>query len=138
MRSAESRAPELVKEDSSGNVSLLGFMVVFVDDFLLQGDKGPVKDDFLTALRCVWTLAKEETLTIQHPINFLGIQLCLRPDGDVFLNQRALIDSILHKHGCTNAKGTSSVSFDKLPTEPEVPTPAELKVLQGSRESSIG
>jgi hypothetical protein len=56
-----------------------------VDDFLLQVTAGAMRDAFLASLASVWTLAKEEDFTVAHPITFLGIDIVLRPNGDVFL-----------------------------------------------------
>ena len=58
-------------------------MVVYVDDFLLLTDTGVIRDGFLKQLSSVWTLAKEETLTPEHPITFLGIELEMRKNHDV-------------------------------------------------------
>ena len=112
------------------NKTILGLMVVYVDDFLLQTIEGPIRDGLLTALKKVWTLAKEETLTADHSITFLGIDLVRRVNGDVYLHQSEFVHSILKKHDKANAKGNPSVQIDKLPTEPDIPTPAELKSLQ--------
>ena len=59
---------------------------MYVGDFLLQTSLGPIRDGLLKALSSVWTLAKEETLTVDHPITFLGIELELRGSGDIFLS----------------------------------------------------
>jgi len=106
-------------------------MVVYVDDFLLVSDQGPIRNGLLEALRTVWTLAKEETLTVDHPITFLGIQLQLRKNGDVFLNQREFVESIISKHGKAGDKGIAAVQIDKFPPDLDIPSPQELKSLQG-------
>ena len=51
---------------------VLGVLVVYVDDFLLQTEEGKMRDSLLAELKKIWTLTKEETLTESHPITFLG------------------------------------------------------------------
>jgi len=77
----------ILKEDHPDRNALLGLLIVYVDDFLLQVSAGAMRDAFLASLSSVWTLAKEEDLTVAHPITFLGIDIVLRPNGDVFLHR---------------------------------------------------
>ncbi len=58
----------MLREDHPGRNTLLGVLVVYVDDFLLQAKLGAMRDSFLAALGVIWTLAKEEILTQLHPI----------------------------------------------------------------------
>ena len=117
-------------EVQAGKILILGVLVVCVDGFLLQTGDGPLRNAFLAALANVWTLAKEESLTTTNPITFLGIELVARANGDVFLHQQGFVKTILQKHEKSTAKGLPSVQIDKLPTEPDPPTPADLKALQ--------
>jgi len=121
----------ILKEDHPDRNALLGLLIVYVDDFLLQVSAGAMRDAFLASLSSVWTLAKEEDLTVAHPITFLGIDIVLRPNGDVFLHQERFVDSILNKHNMTKCKGNTCVQVDKPPEEPDTPTTPELRVLQG-------
>ena len=115
------------KGDSSNTVH--GILVVYVDDFLLQSEAGPVRDGFLSALSAVWTLDKESTLEPGKPFTFLGIEMIMQTNGDILLHQRAFVDSLLDKYGLSRLKGNASVQIDKLPQE-AIPSPAELKKLQ--------
>ena len=116
----------ILKEDRPDRNALLGFLIVYVDDFLLQVSAGAMRDAFLASLASVWTLAKEEDLTVANPIIFLGIEIVLRPNGDVFLHQRRFLESLLTKHNMTKCKGNTCVQVDKPPEVLDLPTPAQL------------
>ena len=90
-----------------------------------------MRDAFLASLAAVWTLAKEEDLTVANPIIFLGIEIVLRPNGDVFLHQRRFLESLLTKHNMTKCKGNTCVQVDKPPEVHDPPTTVELRKLQG-------
>ena len=75
----------LLREDHPDRNTLLGVLIVYVDDFLLQVKGGPMRDAFLGALGALWKLAKEEILTVSNPITFLGIDIVLKPNGDCLL-----------------------------------------------------
>ena len=77
-----------LQEDIPGTGKILGLLVVYVDDFMLQAPQGSLRDSFLAALGSAWILAKEETLSVSHPITFLGIELELRDNSDLFLHQK--------------------------------------------------
>ena len=79
----------------------------------------------------MWTLAKEKILTDATPITFLGIDMSLMKNGDVNLNQRAFAQQLLDKHGMGDANPTKCIQMSSLPTELDLPTPKELKQLQG-------
>ena len=68
----------LLKEHDGNKRTVLGLLVVYVDDFLLQTRDDAVRTSFLATLGSVWTLAKQETLSEEHPITFLGIDMVLR------------------------------------------------------------
>ena len=108
---------------------LLGILVVYVDDFLLQTQGGLMRDSFLAALGKVWTLDKEQTLEVGSPFTFLGIEMEMRKNGDVLLHQRAFTDMLLSKYGLGRIKGNTTVQIDKLPEE-LIPSAAALKKLQ--------
>ena len=72
-------------------------MVVYVDDFLLQTEEGPVRGGFLGALRKIWTSDKEQTLRVGYPLTLLGIEIYMRKNGEIVLHQRAFIQSLLDK-----------------------------------------
>ena len=95
----------ILREDHPDRSALLGLLIVYVDDFLLQAKIGGMRDAFLAALASVWTLAKEEELSESHPITFLGIDIVLRRNGDMFLHQERFVDSLLEKYGMTKCKG---------------------------------
>jgi hypothetical protein len=119
----------LLSQKGDNTNRLLGILVVYVDDFLLQAAAGPVRDAFLAALGQVWILDKEQTLTKGTPFTFLGIEMIMQTNGNILLHQRQFIDSLLEKYGLTRAKGNTSVQTDKFPEE-ALPSPAELKKLQ--------
>ena len=85
----------LMTQKGDASNKLLGIMVVYVDDFLLQTDAGPMRDAFLAALAKVWTLDKEKTLEVGSPFTFLGIEMVMQKNGDVLLHQRTFIDMLL-------------------------------------------
>ena len=109
--------------------TLLGILVVYVDDFLLQTAAGPCRDAFLGALGKVWKLDKERTLDVGSPFTFLGMEMEMSKNGDIKIHQRAFIDMLLDKYGLTRLKGTGAVQVDKLPEE-KIPSAAALKKLQ--------
>ena len=60
------------------STKLLGTMIVYVDDFLLQTELGPMRDAFLGAIGEVWILEKEKILELECSITFLGIEIYMR------------------------------------------------------------
>ena len=90
-----------------------------------------MRDAFLEELKKVWTLTKEEVLSKDNPITFLGIETYMRHNGDIFLTQEKFTMSLLEKYGMKSGKGNSCVQVDKLPETPDPPSPAKLKSLQG-------
>ena len=117
-------------EDVPNKGKVLGLLIVYVDDFLLQTYEGGIRDGLLAQMKGVWTLAKEEILTVDHPITFLGLDIALRANGDVYLSQDQFVRGLLDKYGMTQCKGNQCVQVEKLPETVEVPTPAVLKQLQ--------
>jgi len=103
----------LLTQKGDASNKLLGIQVVYVDDFLLQTEAGPMRDAFLSALGKVWTLDKEKTLEVGSPFTFLGIEMVMQKNGDILLHQRQFIDSLLEKYGLTRSKGNSTVQIDK-------------------------
>ena len=99
-------------------------LVVYVDDFLLQTKLGDMRSAFLAAVGKVWTLAKEEILTPDHPITFLGIDLVMQANGDYFAHQERFVKSLLEKYGHTKHKGNQTVQVDKVPDQPDPPEPS--------------
>ena len=72
-----------------------GVMVVYVDDFLFKAADGPIRSGLLAALKEIWKLDKEVTLSLTQGLTFLGIDMVLRKNGDIFLHQEGFVDSIL-------------------------------------------
>ena len=54
---------------------LHGIMVVYVDDFLFQTADGPIRSGLLAALKEIWKLDKEVTLSMTQGLTFLGIDM---------------------------------------------------------------
>ena len=81
-RSSSDSQVWMIKRDDEKNNEILGIMIVYVDDFLLQAPTGPIRDTFLKSLSVLWTLAKEEVLSHQHSIVFLGIEIEEQSTGD--------------------------------------------------------
>ena len=107
-----------------------GIMVVYVDDFLLQSHDGPIRSGLLKALKEIWKLDKEVTLSTTQGLTFLRIDMVLRKNGDVFLHQERFVDSILEKYSYQACKGNKCVQIDKLPIDDDVPAMAKLRELQ--------
>ena len=82
-----------------------GIMVVYVDDFLLQSNDGPIRSGLLAALKEIWKLEEEVTSSTTQGLTFLGIDMVLRKNGDVFLHQERFVDSILEKYSYQACKG---------------------------------
>ena len=74
-----------------GKTAVLGILVVYVDDFLLNAPLGEMRDNLLKKLSEIWTLTKEETLTETHPLTFLGIDISIKHNGDIFLSQEKML-----------------------------------------------
>ena len=115
----------MIKRDDEKNNEILGIMIVYVDDFLLQAPTGPIRDTFLKSLSVLWTLAKEEVLSHQHSIVFLGIEIEEQSSGDYLLHQTKFVESLMHKHGLSPGRGTSCVTIEKLPEESIPPTASD-------------
>ena len=118
-------------EDYPTRDNILGVLVVYVDDFLLQTTEGEVRDSFLHDLAAILTTSKEETLVRGKALTFLGIDIELQANGDLYIHQQKFMENILEKGGMTKGVGNTTVQVDKLPTELDPPDPGQLKVLQG-------
>ena len=119
-----------IRELGNATQEVLGTLAVYVDDLLLQAPLGGVRDGLLKAMEVRWTLTKEVTLQVGCPLTFLGIEMELRANGDLFLHQRAFIDLILAKHGLSDCNPITSVQMESPPDLHEVPEPKKLKELQ--------
>lgn len=86
-----------IKEVSrtSTDGKLYGILVVYVDDFLLQATEGPIRTGLLITLGGTWKLDEEVTLSVKPSLSFLGIDMVMRENGDVFLHQERFVDSLL-------------------------------------------
>ena len=91
------------------------FLLVYVDDFLLQTLPGELRNGLLAALGNVWKLEKEITLSATQPLTFLGLDMELQKNGDIFLHQKQFVASILEKYSMQGCKGSKNVQIDKLP-----------------------
>ena len=99
-------------------------------DSLFQAADGPIRSGLLAALKEIWKLDKEVTLSITQGLTFLGIDMVLRKNGDVFLHQERFVDSILEKYSMQGCKGNRCVQIDKLPIDDDVPLMTKLQQLQ--------
>ena len=109
---------------------LHGILVVYVDDFLFQAAGGPIRSGLLAALKEIWKLGKEVTLSLTQALTFLGIDMVMRKNSDMFLRQERFVDSILEKYSLQGCKGNKCVQIDKLPIEDDVPILSKLRQLQ--------
>ena len=89
------RIKEVSRTSKDGK--LYGILVVYVDDFLMQASEGPIRTGLLNAFKGIWKLDKEVTLSVKQGLTFLGIDMVMRENGDVFLHQERFVDSILEK-----------------------------------------
>jgi hypothetical protein len=120
-----------IKEVTCNNQSILGILVVYVDDFLLQMAEGEVRTALLDALSKQWKLAKEVILTTVQPLTFLGIEFVLQSNGDLRLHQTQFINQILDKYGMSVCNSIKSVQMAMVPSETDPPTPSNLKKTTG-------
>ena len=109
---------------------VLGVLLVYVDDFLLQAPAGSMRSSFLSALGSIWTLAKESTLCVDTPLTFLGMDIHLLVNGDLQLQQERFVDSILSKYGMADCNPIKAVQMGPVPSEPDEPTLPALRQLQ--------
>ena len=116
------------KKDPS---SLLGLVVVYVDVFLILSPAGLMRQGLIIALRAIWNLKHECILGAGSDLTFLGLEFTYKPDG-VQIGQRKFTEILLEKHGFSveKTKPISSITMD-APGEIEIPSPAELRQLQG-------
>jgi hypothetical protein len=101
-----------------------------VDDFLLLSPDDTNRATFLKSLSDIWKLGKEVTLSPTQPLTFLGIDVIMHPNQDVFLTQERFVDTILEKHDKTQCKGNTTITIAKLPETEDPPTPKNLTKLQ--------
>ena len=112
--------------------SLLGLIVVYVDDFLILCPAGAMREGLIVALRTVWTLRPEVTLGPGSDLTFLGLEFVHKPNG-VQIGQRKFTEILLEKHKFPaegGGKSIPSISMDP-PGGIDIPTPEDLKKLQG-------
>ena len=55
----------------------------------------------------------------------------MKPNGDYFAHQEKFVRSLLEKYGYAKHKGNNCVQIDRVPDQPDPPSPKLLKELQG-------
>ena len=99
--------------------SVLGYMIVYVDDILMVGRK-EVTDVAAATIQRVWS---EYAVPGGPSMRFLGIEIQRSDDGTYFLHQGSYVREILDRH----TSGGKSV-FIKVPEEKEEESPSLAKV----------
>ena len=112
-----------------GDPTVLGVLIVYVDDFMLGSPSGAMREAFKAALKQHWTMKDEVKLEEGVELTFLGLQL-QRVAGGIKLHQGHFVDLLLEKHGMTEAKSLSTVAMKRLPEVEDPPEPDALRDLQ--------
>ena len=117
--------------------SLLGLVVVYVDDFLILCPSGVMRDGLIAAFKNVWTLRPETVLGPDSDLTFWGLELVHKPTG-IQIRQRKFIETLLEKHNFKDeTKSIPSITMES-PREPDVPTPEDLENFKDLLVNSIG
>ena len=119
-----------IKAATGDSTVVHGVLIVYVDDFLLQARLCQMRTAFLQSLGQIWTLAKEAVLQAGSPLTFLGIDLHLRDNGDIYLNQERFTNSLLTKYSMDACNSIKCVQMGPLPAELDAPSPVVLRQLQ--------
>ena len=118
----------MVKETQTGQAK--GLNLVYVDDFLLLTEAGPVRENLKTALRKTWAIGSETELTKGVSLGFIGLELDQESDGTLRIHQTTFCRSLLAKHGMdSTCKSVTTIQVGHPEGERE-PTAEELRALQ--------
>ncbi|CAE7315270.1 GIP, partial [Symbiodinium microadriaticum] len=122
---------KLVEVDPSGNESIVGYILSYVDDTLAVGPPEYVHS-FFDWLEATWETSGREVVSKDSTVRFLGLELSLMESGNLKIAQPGYIDELLRKGKVT---GFSKVPFMKEWATDEIPenvdtSPALIKEAQ--------
>lgn len=122
---------EVAKEDSLSEVAwgrVLGYMIVYVDDILMVGQK-ELTDEASSTIQKVWSTSSPEYAMLGGaPMRFLGIEIQRFKDGTYYLHQGSYVREVLDRHG-----GGGTMPFIKVPEEPTEERPSLAKVKEAQK-----
>ena len=99
--------------DSAG--SIVGVMIVYVDDFMICGS-GPVVAAVSGVIRSLWETSELTTLSPTTPARFLGMELSMvsGEQGVIYVSQHGYIQELLRHHELPSTR------LDKVPLSKEL------------------
>ena len=111
-----------------GSETVMGLMVVYVDDFLIAAPSGEIRTEMKKALLKLWDMCGEKVLMEGSPLRFLGLEL-EKQAGGINVHQQGFSSTILTKRGYDKANGIQAISMEPLVDEP-APDANQLRTLQ--------
>ena len=107
---------------------VLGYMIVYVDDILMVGDK-KVTDVAGATIQRVWSTSNPEySIPGGTSMRFLGIEIQRLKDGTYYLHQGSYVREVLERHG-----DGGKALFIKTPEEKEEINPTLVKVKEAQK-----
>ena len=89
---------------------LVGYLVTYVDDFLILSDKGVAEGLHKWIItEAGWETDGLSEAQPSHPVRFLGMQLCSYDDGHFSLDQEAYVDELVRSYGLSEGEKSKVV-----------------------------
>ena len=94
--------------------ALCGYVLTYVDDFMLIGSDAVVQG-LRQALSSLWTTSDQPTISRTSPgkVKYLSIDVEYRSDGSITLTQHAYTRELLEKWGMKDCKGNRAINLEK-------------------------
>ena len=112
-----------------GEDSVLGLVVVYVDDFLILAPDCDFRMKFKEEMAKIWDICDEKVLTENSPLRFWGLELEKNAKGDIKMHQHKFITDMLIKHGYSKCNGITHITMEAV-SEELPPSASELRTLQ--------
>ena len=128
----DSQVWRVIAGDVETAESFVGLVVAYVDDLLLFMPSSSLRVALNDALRKLWKLSSEQVFDGTSPFMFLGLELQLRPSGDLLVHQASFVRQLLSSYGLDATAKPNQTVVIALPTAADEipPDPSQLKVLQ--------
>ena len=97
---------------------MLGYVCVYVDDFLIAGETAAIRA-VSDMLESTWTCSVQSLISPVHPgsIKYLSLSIQARADG-YYVHQQEYLEELLAKWGLDRGNGVGTIVIDPLPEEP--------------------
>ena len=96
----------------------------------MLAEEGPARKVLIDALLKIWESGPERTSSPDTSITVLGIDWYMDGGYNIRQTQERFTNELLVKYSMNTCKPIRNVTMDKILTEPDPPTPEQLRELQ--------